>query len=307
MYRFNNSISGQRRIGILLAVMGTILFSFKSIVIKLAYQFDIDAYQAIALRMLISAPIYLIILLYLNYRNPISTERLKQNKWVILLSGVLGYYLASLLDLMGLELISAQLERLILYTYPGFVMLFSWLAWRTIPGRKTIAALISTWLGIVAVMGVEMQENTTDVLWGGMLVLISAAAFGGYLILSKKGIAALGSQQFTCLAMLIASLSVAIHMVVLGHVQLLGLASEVYLTIFALSVFCTVIPSLLIAAGISRIGPQQASILGGMGPVMTAMFAVIVLDEPFGWSHLLGTLLVMLGVYLVATEKQSAT
>lgn len=304
MSSINQLVTGQRQLGIMLAVLGTILFSFKSVVIKLAYQYGIDAYQAIALRMLISAPIYLGILIFLQSKKPLSTTVLKQNKWLILWSGVLGYYLASLLDLMGLELISAQLERLILYTYPGFVMLFSFLVWRIVPGARTIAALIATWLGILAVMGVEMQQNTSQVLLGGTLVLISAAAFGGYLILSKKGIAELGSQQFTCVAMLIATTCVGIHLGVLGNVQVIGLPLGVYLTIFVLAVFCTVIPSLLIAAGISRIGPQQASILGGMGPVMTAMFAVFVLGEPFGWSHLLGTVLVMFGVYLVATEKK---
>lgn len=299
------SFLDRRQIGILLAVFGTILFSFKSIVIKLAYQFDIDAYQVIALRMMVSAPIYLVILLLLHKNKPLSSAMLLKNKWIILLSGILGYYLASLLDLMGLELISAQLERLILYTYPGFVMLFSWILWRTIPGKRTVFALISTWLGIVAVFGFEIQQNSDDVLWGGLLVLTSAAAFGGYLILSKKGIAELGSQQFTCLAMIVASLSVAMHLVLLGGVQLSGLSPQVYLYVIALAIFCTVIPSLLIAAGISRIGPQQASILGGMGPVITALFAVSVLSEPFGWSHLMGTGLVMFGVFLVATEKKN--
>lgn len=298
-------VTGQRQLGIILAVLGTILFSFKSVVIKLAYQYGIDAYQAIALRMLISAPIYLGILLFLQHKKPISLSLLSRNKWLLVWSGVLGYYLASLLDLMGLELISAQLERLILYTYPGFVMLFSFLVWRTVPGVKTIAALIATWLGILAVMGVEMQNNTSQVILGGTLVLISAAAFGCYLILSKKGIAELGSQQFTCIAMLIATTCVGIHLGILGDVQLMGLASGVYFYIFALAVVCTVIPSLLIAAGISRIGPQQTSILGGMGPVMTAIFAVLVLEEPFGWSHFLGTGLVMFGVYLVATENKT--
>ena len=301
----NNTVCGQRNIGILLAVLGTVLFSFKSIVIKLAYQYEIDAYQVIALRMLFSAPVYLIILAVLCWRKPIPLQTLNANKWTILASGVLGYYLASLLDLKGLELISAQLERLILYTYPGFVMLFSWLVWRIVPGKNILFALIATWLGIFTVLGVEIQHNVLDVLWGGTLVLISAAAFGGYLILSKSGIAKLGSQQFTCFAMLVASVSVGGHLSLIGDVTLTGLPWPVYGHVLILALVCTVIPSLLIAAAISRIGPQQTSILGGLGPIMTALSAVYLLQEPFGLAHLLGTGLVMLGVYLVATEKKA--
>lgn len=300
----NSPVSGQRSLGILLAIVGTILFSFKSIVIKLAYQYEVDAYQVIALRMLISAPIYLLILVILQKQKPLSWQALQSNKWLILWAGVLGYYLASLLDLMGLELITAQLERLILYTYPGFVMLFSWVLWRTVPGRNTIMALAATWLGILVVLGVEIQSNFLEVLWGGTLVLISAAAFGGYLILSKAGIANLGSQAFTCLAMLVASISVALHLMIIGDVQIFNLHWQVYFHVLVLAVLCTVIPSLLIAAAISRIGPQHASILGGLGPVITAMFAVVLLQEPFGIAHLIGIALVMTGVYLVATEKK---
>jgi len=300
----NSPVTGQRSLGILLAIVGTILFSFKSIVIKLAYQYEVDAYQVIALRMLISAPIYLLILAILQKQKPLSWQALHSNKWLILWAGVLGYYLASLLDLMGLELITAQLERLILYTYPGFVMLFSWILWRTVPGRNTIMALAATWLGILVVLGVEIQSNFLEVLWGGTLVLISAAAFGGYLILSKTGIANLGSQAFTCLAMLVASISVALHLMIIGDVQIFNLHWQVYFHVLVLAVLCTVIPSLLIAAAISRIGPQHASILGGLGPVITAMFAVVLLQEPFGIAHLIGIALVMTGVYLVATEKK---
>lgn len=292
-----------RHTGVLLAAVGTMLFSFKSIVIKLAFQFDLSAEQLISMRMAISAPIYLGLLLWLQAKSRLSGRTVLNNKWLLLTCGILGYYLASLLDLMGLELISAQLERLILYTYPGFVMLFSWMVWRTKPGTRTTIALLLTWLGILAVMGFESQKDTVNVLLGGGLVLLSAACFGGYLILSKKGIAELGSQAFTCFAMLIASFAVAVHMMLMGEGQLTGIPISAWGYAFVLAVFCTVIPSLLIAAAIGRIGPQHASILGGMGPVVTALFAVLILDEAFAWPHLLGTILVMSGVWLVATEK----
>ncbi len=293
----------QHATGLLLAVLGTTLFSFKSIVIKLAYQYQIGADQVIALRMLMSAPVYLAIFAYLHYKKPLPFVRVWQRKWLLLAAGLLGYYLASLLDLIGLTLISAQLERLILFTYPGFVMLFSWLFWRRLPGSKTLIAMLVTYLGILLVLGVEFAYKGSDTLVGGALVLISAALFAGYLILSKNGIAALGSQQFTCIAMLVASLAVAVHFAIASDATLLGLPAAAYGYVFILSLFCTVIPSLLIAAAIGRLGPQQTSILGGLGPVITAGLAVFILNEPFGWWHFWGTSLVVLGVILVATDK----
>lgn len=299
-------LADQRKVGLLLAILGTSLFSFKSIVIKLVYQYEVTAEQVIALRMIMSGPFYLLLLLWLNRSKPIELTTVRRNGTLILVSGMLGYYLASLLDLKGLELISAQLERLILFTYPGFVMLFSWLVWKRLPGTKTVLAMLLTYLGIVVVLGVEVQNNVDKVLWGGALVLTSAAMFAGYLILSKRGIAELGSQQFTCLAMLVACCCVALHYGLLQDAPLLGLSLMAYGYVLILAVFCTVIPSLLIAAAIARLGPQQTSILGGLGPIITAVMAVFILNEPFGWQHFTGTLLVGIGVILIASEKSGA-
>lgn len=293
----------EQKLGLVLAILGTTLFSFKSVVIKLAYQHGVNAEQVIALRMLISAPIYGLVFVFLQRKKPITLLKIKKQKWLLLFSGLFGYYLASLLDLMGLELISAQLERLILFTYPGFVMLFSWVLWKSLPGNKTIVSMFLTYAGIAVVLGFELQHNSENVLLGGFLVLLSAAFFAAYLILSKKGIAELGSQQFTCIAMLIATTAVGIHMTLFENVALLGLEWAIYFYIFILSIVCTVIPSLLIAAAIGRLGPQKVSILGGLGPVITALFAVTLLNEPFGVSHLLGTGLVIAGVWLIAKDK----
>ena len=71
-----------------LAVGGTLLFSFKSIFIKLLYQQSLQAHSVLVLRMIIA----------ITYSTVSFT----------LLAGFLGYYLDSLPDLMGLELIAAQ-------------------------------------------------------------------------------------------------------------------------------------------------------------------------------------------------------
>lgn len=292
-------------LGLLLAFLGTLLFSFKSIVVKLAYDHDIGGEQLIALRMLISAPIYLGIFVWHQLRKPVSAQKIKQNAWTLFFAGVFGYYLASLLDLWGLELISAQLERLILFTYPGFVMLLSLVFFKKIPTKQTVMALLVTYIGIATVIGVEAQEQWQNVLAGGGLVLVSALLFAGYLLLSKRGIQSIGSQVFTCLALLIASVAVALHILISGDVLIVGLAWEAYFWAAVMSIVCTVIPSLLIASAIGRLGPQLTSILGGLGPVMTAGLAVLVLGEVFTMYHLIGTSLVVLGAWLVVFEAKS--
>lgn len=303
MFAIADRLSGYHA-GVLLALVGTALFSFKSIIIKLAYEYQIDSLQLIVLRMLFAAPFYIGLLLFLSHKKRIQWQGLKRYKWLVLAAGLMGYYLASFLDLWGLELISAQLERLLLFTYPGFVMLLAWLFWRQKPSSNTWTALLITYLGIVMVVGVEGQQQWDNVLFGAGLVLVSAFLFAGYLILSRTGIAALGSQAFTCIAMLIATVAVMVHLSLVEPQALWTLAWQAYVLAAVLAFFCTVIPSLLIAAAIARLGPEKTSVLGGSGPVMTAVLAVFILQEPFGWWHLAGTLLVASGAVIVAREKQ---
>ena len=62
--------------------------------------------------------------------------------------GFIGYYLSSFLDFVGLQYISASLERLILFLHPTFVVLLS--AWwlRTPITARAVAALLLSYAGI---------------------------------------------------------------------------------------------------------------------------------------------------------------
>ena len=301
------SIRSPSSLGLILAFVGTLLFSFKSIVVKLAYAHGVVGEQLIALRMIISAPIYLLILLWHHHRMPIKSLILKQNLWRLGLAGLSGYYLASLLDLWGLERVTAQLERLLLFTYPGFVMLLSLLFYKKLPSRITMLSLIITYCGVAFVIGVEAQQHKENVLLGAALITLSAILFAGYLVLSKAGIAVLGSQVFTCIAMLVASAAVGVHMVFLSDLAIWGLPLPAYWWAVVMSLVCTVLPSLLIAAAIARLGPQLTSILGGLGPVMTAFLAVVVLGEMFTIYHFIGTALVVFGAWLVVFEVKKTS
>ena len=104
-------------IGGLIALIGAILFSTKAVLVKLAYQYDIDAVSLLMLRMLFSLPVFLIIGLTSLSMDKNSQVNLKLNLWKVTILGLLGYYLASYLDLSGLKYIDASLERIIPVSY----------------------------------------------------------------------------------------------------------------------------------------------------------------------------------------------
>ncbi|MGH1538698.1 MAG: DMT family transporter, partial [Gammaproteobacteria bacterium] len=188
--------------GFLLAIIGTLLFSLKSIFIKFLYKEGLDADTVLVLRMALSLPIYLCILFWLRSNTNITEKLNSKTVLTILALGFFGYYLASLLDLMSLELISAQLERLGLFTYPFMVAILGALFFDEKITKRIIASLIITYLGLFVVMGQELKLVGDGVIQGTMLVLASALCFACYVLFSKKHIRNLGSQLFTCIAMI---------------------------------------------------------------------------------------------------------
>lgn len=297
---FKNKISNVQ-IGLLLAIIGTALFSIKSIFIKFAYAEGVDTETLLALRLFISAPFYLIVLLWILRKKEAPKPQSKQ-LFAMFGLGFLGYYLSSYLDLEGLNYISAQLERLTLYTYPIITVLLSWLFLKEIITFKIIFSLILTYTGIIFLYAYEKSVVGNNVELGVILVMGAAFSFSCYAILSKSFINQFGSQLFTSIAMLASTVFISIHFLATHDLENLLVTSTAWIYVFVLAIFSTVLPSFLLSEAIARIGASKTTIVGMIGPIFTIILAVFFLHEPFGWTHFLGVLLVISGVGLLGKK-----
>jgi drug/metabolite transporter (DMT)-like permease len=286
------------RSGLLLAIAGTALFGLKSIFIKLAYAEGVDTETLLMLRMLIAFPAYLLMLRWL-WRKPAQVRPLRHEWLAVFGMGFLGYYLASWLDMEGLNYISAQLERLTLYTYPIMTTLLGWLFLREVITRRVVLALLLTYSGVILLYLREATQNMQQASWGVLLVALAALSFSCYVVLSKHYITRLGSRLFTSIAMLASTFFVLIHFLITHDLEDLLINNTAWVYAFLLAVFSTLLPSFMVSEAIARIGAARTSIVGTAGPVFTIVLAVILLGEPFGWVHLAGMLLVMSGVSLL--------
>lgn len=291
--------------GYALAAGGAILFSTKGIFIKLAYGAggvpQIDAISLLALRMAYALPVYLLVG-WLAWRDSRAAGRPLPTRPQFVLSvlvGVLGYWLASYLDFQGLVYLTAQFERLILFTYPVFVMILGALFFGGVITRWGVGALLLSYAGI-AVIFLEGATATGDhVALGVMLVLGSAFAFALYQLLAKPLIAQLGSRIFTCIAMIGAGAAVLAHFFALNSLSdLFELPSRIIVIAALIAVFATVLPTFMLSAALERITPQAVSVLGTLSPVATIAMAIVLLGEPFTPTDAFGTALVIAGVGL---------
>lgn len=296
-----------------MAIGAAILFSTKPIIIKYAYSLGIDSLTLMLLRMLTAIPIYLVIGIILLRRSSLDLRQPSQKKlfFKAMTVGLLGYYLASLLDLAGLEHVNAQLERMLLYAYPTFVAIFAFIIFKQPISQHQKIALAICYSGIVLLFAKDFSLQGEQVVTGSVLILLSAVSYALYLLLSKPFIHQYGSLLFTCISMLSASIATVIHysidMSLTGSDTILAInhySSELWVAIIGLTVFATVIPTFMISEAVKQIGATNTSLTGTLGPVVTTIFAVVLLGEVFTWVHAIGMALIVGAIFLLSRSKK---
>lgn len=292
-------------VGGVYALLGAILFSTKAVFVKLAYQYDVDTISLLMLRMLFSLPFFLIIGFFTIRKNPESIKKLSSYKWKVVVMGLLGYYVASYLDLEGLHYIDASLERIILFIYPTLVVILSFFAYKILITPKQIFAILITYLGIIiAFRGNIETQDLTLVYKGGGFVLMSSFAYAVYLVGTGNLSTKMGSKIYNSAAMSVAALAIIIHNYYVHGFNLFSFQPEVYFYAILISLLATVIPSYLIVEGIRIIGANNSSIIGSIGPVSTIILAIILLGEKISFIQALGSLIVLIGVLTILYSKK---
>lgn len=292
--------------GILITVIGSLFFSTKAVIVKYAFKHtDIDAISLLALRMLFSLPFYLV-MAWLAHKNE-PGKKLHNKQWLyIFLLGIFGYYLSSLFDFVGLQYISAGIERLILFLYPTFVLLINALVFKERGNKTQWLAVALTYVGVVlAYLGeLSFEKNNPNFLLGSSLIFLCAITFAIYIAGSGRIIPAVGPTKFTAYAMLFSTAGIFLHYIVKGNYALLHSGSNYIGYGFLIAIVATVIPSWLVAAGTKAIGSNNVAIISTIGPVSTILQAHFILDEPIYTVQIVGTLLIVTGVLLIGWKPK---
>jgi drug/metabolite transporter (DMT)-like permease len=281
--------------GLALALLGSIAFSGKAIIVKLAYRHGVDAVTLIMYRMLFALPIFAVMAWWASRGKPPLTRK----DWLGVLGlGLTGYYLASFLDFAGLAYISASLERLILYLNPTLVVMLGWVLYRrSITWGQAVGMLIS-YCGVVLVFGHEANLQGTNAAWGTLLVFLSAVSYAIYLVYSGEMVRRLGSLRLVGLATTVACLLCLLQFVVLRPFSAAVVAPEVIWLSILNATLCTAAPVLMVMMAIERVGAGMTAQTGMVGPLSTILMGVWILGEPFTVWVAAGTALVITGIFV---------
>ena len=290
--------------GAIIALVAAVSFSTKAVLVKMVYQYDIDVYTALMLRMVFSLPFFIVIA-WFNRKEPQATDLNKKDYFYLVAMGILGYYLSSLFDFIGLKYISTGLERLILFVYPTIVVVITAIIFKKKIQRNEMFALVLTYVGVLFVFYHDIWSSAKpNGILGATFVFLSTITYAIYLVGSERLIPRFGAKRFTCYAMIVSSVAVIIHCFIVNGFNALNLPWEVYGLSILMALLSTVVASLLLSTAIKKIGSGKTSIIGSIGPVSTIILAYFFLGERITVFEIIGTILVLTGVLTVSAYSK---
>ena len=290
-------------LGVSFALLAAIGFSAKAIFVKLAYLVaPVDAITLLALRMAFAMPVFIAVAIWSGFqRHALPLD--KHDFALIIGLGFIGYYVSSLFDFMGLQHISAGLERLILFLYPTMTVLLSAALFKQPITRRHIYALLLSYAGIALVFAHDMGHQSSNMLLGAGLVFASTLSYSVYLVGAGHAIHKMGTIRFTALAMIVASIITLTHFGTTHPLSALQLPPRIYALTAAMALFSTVLPVFMLSAAIRLINPGRAALIGAVGPVATIFLAYLFLNETISGLQIIGALLVLCGVLLISLSR----
>lgn len=292
--------------GFLIAFIGALLFSTKAVIVKKAFaDVHVDALTLLMIRMLFSLPFYLLTA-FILWKQP-DNKKMNSKEWTaVILLGLFGYYLSSLFDFIGLQYISAGLERLILFLYPSFAVLINAFVFKQKIKRNEVLALVLTYSGIAIAYYGELKIDTSNpnFVLGSFLVFLCAVTYSVYIVGSGRMIPKVGANKFTTYALLTSTAGVFVHYAISGEHQVLKSGMDLWWYGVLLAVVATVIPTYLLSAAMKKIGSNNVAIISSVGPVSTIIQAHYILGEEIFTLQVIGTILVLAGVLLLVLKTK---
>ncbi len=289
-----------------MVVAAAVAFSAKAIIVKLAYRHHVDPVTLLALRMIFSAPLFAALAWWAACERKAAPLDARDRRNVAIL-GLVGYYLASYFDFLGLQYVTAALERLLLFIHPTFVVIIAAVLFKRPVARRDVVAIVLSYLGIVLVFGNDLATQPGNVVLGSFWVLMSALFYAAYLVGSGRLVGRVGSVRFASNAGLWSCGGVVVHYLVTQPARLIvSQPLEVYGLAFLMAAVSTVLPIVLTSEGIRRIGASHASIIASVGPIATIFLGFLVLGEAITGIQLAGAGLVLAGVLAIGLKKIKA-
>lgn len=283
--------------GVLYVFLSAAGFGVMSIFAVYAYGAGASVSSLLFLRFLFAA---LLFFMMIALRKESLRINKKQALALFCLGGVL-YTLQSLSFFSAVQYISTSMAALLLYTFPVFVAVLSYVVDKEALGRKTVAAMLLSLLGLALVLGLSFADIKP---LGVMLALAAALFYSVYIIVGNRVVKGVSPYVTSGYISLFAAGSTYLIAQKDGGVQLAFLG-EGWWALAGIVVFSTVVAINFFFRGLQLIGSTKASVLSTLEPVVTIVCSALLFGESFGLLQLLGGAAVLAGAVLIVAGKEA--
>ncbi|MBT4922613.1 MAG: DMT family transporter [Rickettsiales bacterium] len=303
-HHYHNLIYNDSAFGIALVLLATLLLSVRSILVKLAYIENIAVIDLLYYRFLFTIPLLWAFTFYKKKKEFFTKLVDKKIAINCVLAGFFGYYLATLSDFHSLKLIDANVNRIIIYTFPIYVLLWNSILDKSLPSKKEGLSFLVVQISLYFILGgFDISISSSNKIGAG-LALLAAISYSIYIIINQQIGKKIGSILFTTYAVTFSFIFINIHFFSFNDATLGTLISKKgYAIILTMAAFCTFIPLLLIAEGIKRIGASRFALLNTTGPIMTISLCFFILGETMTLLQIIGSIFIISILYITQREK----
>ncbi|MDR4432747.1 DMT family transporter [Bacillus tequilensis] len=273
--------SREAAIGTIFLLIGTVCFASKSIWIKWAFEMGADPDAVLLYRQLFAVPLFWLI--FLLYRPPMPDGMKKGDRWRACVAGVFCFFLSPLLDFIGLNHVSAMVERILLMSCPIFVIVFTACRDRKMVTIQDLFTVLAVMFALFFALGGWDNKLLQANMIGSAFILLSSAVYAGYLVLSGRLVHQIGGIRLNAYGMTAAGAAMMLYIGIKStiglNIPIAAYPPAVYGLFMLIAVVTTVIPFVLMLEGIKRIGAQRAAIISMAGPVLTIFYGALFLGE----------------------------
>ena len=287
----------------LFVFVATVALAFKGVLARFAYEAGLSVDAVLLIRFGVAAPLFWLgVRLFAGERRPVTGRQ-----WMQCGGAGLLFFVATYADFTAGALIGASLSRLVLFTFPVFVVLFNALLHHQPPSFRQLLIFTVTYAGLALAVAPEgvgglQREQVAGVAWA----FLSALTYALYLIASQPVMKAVGSARFTAASGSATLVIMLLFLLLAGRGEALQFTLPGFGWATLIAVACTVLPFFLLFEGIRRCGASRASLIALSGPAITVVAAWLLLGEVLVPLQIGGLLLVMAGIVLLARSGAPA-
>lgn len=297
-------LTAGRLVGALLVAGGAMLFASKGLLAKALYARGVGFETLVAVRAVLALPLFWAFAASRESIGRISGTRARA-AGAAALAGLLCYYVGALSNFYALTLIDASIERVLLFSYPAMVVVFSATRARRWPSRTVLTAVLLTYVGILLVVGAFDAAMLRANWLGAACVLVSALTYAIYFVLGERYTREIGAPRFTVFAMSASALALGVHLALRGRAAEIGAIdplSWAFLAVIAIA--CMFVPALMQAEGVRRIGAERGAVVSTVGPPTTIVLAWLFLGETLRGWQIVGVGLILVGVLVLEARRE---